>query len=242
MSSLGLLMQNYSDSEDDRSSDEEGRAKKSRRKSKEVAVEKAGEDERKELNQDEVPEDKHQEELEDKPVKKQNENEFSKYDSNSLTIVSLNCVCYELFRITRGHRPTSTTNVSYHFSHFDDFLFSIKVFLSLFMHSIWTRFFIRFRFFFLFNNFWFISINIQTFRLHSLWFLNAFLFSRSLLPTSLCQRLQPLSLRWFACTVIYSFYMHCFLSPIWPPIRGYSATEYQNNVYHLSINNQISLY
>lgn len=72
MASLGLLMQNYSDSEDDRSSDEEGRKKKSRRRSKEDATEQTGEV-NKELNPDEEPVDKQPSEI-----------EFSKGESNSL--------------------------------------------------------------------------------------------------------------------------------------------------------------
>ena len=73
MTSLGLLMQNYSDSEDDRSSDEEGRKKKPRRRSKEAATEGAGKDGR-ELNQDEESRNKQQDEA-----------EFGEVESNSLT-------------------------------------------------------------------------------------------------------------------------------------------------------------
>lgn len=65
-------MQNYSDSEDDRSSDEEGRKKKSRRRSREDAAE-CTEEVGKELNQDEVSADK-----------QPNVTEFSKSESNSL--------------------------------------------------------------------------------------------------------------------------------------------------------------
>lgn len=62
-------MQNYSDSEDDRSSDEEGKKKKSRRRSKEISGLNAGEDDRK-LNSE-------------SDDKRENEIEFGKVESNS---------------------------------------------------------------------------------------------------------------------------------------------------------------
>lgn len=98
--------------------------------------------------------------------------------------------------------------------------FSIKLF-SLLRPSIFYAFdlalFIRSRSFSLFNHFWFISINIQIFRLHF-----DFLMHRlaAVFRPSFWRSRCPRFAWWFASTVIYSFYMHIvFYLPFGLPLE-----------------------